>query len=162
MALNEKITETDKLIEGRFRRHQHAEVIASMPGIGPLLGAEFLAATGGDMDAVAQLTERGRWHAGLIARLCDRLAMTPEGDGTALDNTLIVWCSEVSLGNSHSHTDMPFLVLGGGWHFRTGRYLQLTQASHSNLLVSLLNAMGLPAQTFGLPEHCTGPLVGLV
>ena len=51
MALNEKITETDKLIEGRFREHRHAEVIASMPGIGPLLGAEFLAATGGDMDA---------------------------------------------------------------------------------------------------------------
>ncbi len=51
MALNEKITETDKLIEGRFRQHRHAEVIASMPGIGPLLGAEFLAATGGDMDA---------------------------------------------------------------------------------------------------------------
>lgn len=51
MALNEKITETDKLIEGRFREHRHAEVITSMPGIGPLLGAEFLAATGGDMDA---------------------------------------------------------------------------------------------------------------
>ena len=51
MALNEKIAETDKLIEGRFRQHRHAEVIASMPGIGPLLGAEFLAATGGDMDA---------------------------------------------------------------------------------------------------------------
>ncbi|HEY5834492.1 IS110 family transposase [Streptomyces sp.] len=51
MALNAKITETDKLIEGRFRQHRHAEVIASMPGIGPLLGAEFLAATGGDMDA---------------------------------------------------------------------------------------------------------------
>ncbi len=51
MALNEKIAETDKLIEGRFREHRHAEVITSMPGIGPLLGAEFLAATGGDMDA---------------------------------------------------------------------------------------------------------------
>ncbi|MFC5219005.1 IS110 family transposase [Streptomyces coerulescens] len=51
MALNEKIAETDRLIEGRFRQHRHAEVIASMPGIGPLLGAEFLAATGGDMDA---------------------------------------------------------------------------------------------------------------
>ncbi|MFB7085422.1 IS110 family transposase [Streptomyces sp. NPDC056296] len=48
-ALNEKIAETDKLIEGRFRQHRHAEVIASMPGIGPLLGAEFLAATGGDL-----------------------------------------------------------------------------------------------------------------
>lgn len=50
MTLNEKIAEADKLIEGRFRQHQHAEVIASMPGIGSLLGAEFLAATGGDMD----------------------------------------------------------------------------------------------------------------
>lgn len=50
MALNKQIAETDKLIEGRFRQHRHAEVIASLPGIGPLLGAEFLAATGGDMD----------------------------------------------------------------------------------------------------------------
>ncbi|MFH8371899.1 IS110 family transposase, partial [Streptomyces sp. NPDC018031] len=53
MGLNEKVAETDKLIEGRFREHQHAEAIASLPGIGPLLGAEFIAATGGDMDAFA-------------------------------------------------------------------------------------------------------------
>jgi transposase len=51
MALNEKVAEIDKLIEGRFREHQLAEVIASMPGIGPLLGAEFLAAIGGDLSA---------------------------------------------------------------------------------------------------------------
>ncbi|MGW4042690.1 IS110 family transposase [Streptomyces sp. NPDC004721] len=51
IALNEKIAETDKLIEGRFRQHELAEVIASVPGIGPLLGAEFLAAVGGDLAA---------------------------------------------------------------------------------------------------------------
>ncbi len=51
MALAEEIAETDKLIEGRFRAHRHAEVITSMPGIGPLLGAEFIALTGGDMSA---------------------------------------------------------------------------------------------------------------
>ncbi|MFB7497731.1 IS110 family transposase [Streptomyces sp. NPDC056161] len=49
IALNEKIAETDKLIEGRFRQHELAEVIESVPGIGPLLGAEFLAAVGGDL-----------------------------------------------------------------------------------------------------------------
>ncbi len=49
ITLGERIRETDKLIEDRFRRHRHAGVITSMPGIGPLLGAEFLAATGGDM-----------------------------------------------------------------------------------------------------------------
>jgi transposase len=49
MSLNEQITEIDKLIAARFREHELAEVISSMPGIGPLLGAEFLAATAGDM-----------------------------------------------------------------------------------------------------------------
>ncbi|MEE4420524.1 IS110 family transposase [Streptomyces bugieae] len=49
MRLNEQVTAVDKLIEARFREHKHAEVITSMPGVGPLLGAEFVAATGGDM-----------------------------------------------------------------------------------------------------------------
>ncbi|MFB7733688.1 IS110 family transposase [Streptomyces sp. NPDC056112] len=51
MTFNEKITEVDKLIEGRFREHELADVITSMPGIGAVLGAELLAATGGSMDA---------------------------------------------------------------------------------------------------------------
>ena len=49
IILGERLAEIDKLIEDRFRRHRSADVITSMPGIGPLLGAEFLAATGGDM-----------------------------------------------------------------------------------------------------------------
>ncbi|MGW1545288.1 IS110 family transposase [Streptomyces sp. NPDC002309] len=49
MALNQQITEVDKVIEARFREHQDFEVITSMPGLGVILGAEFLAATGGDM-----------------------------------------------------------------------------------------------------------------
>lgn len=49
IVLNSKIAETDKLIENRFRRHELAEMICSLPGI----GAEFLAATGGDMDFFA-------------------------------------------------------------------------------------------------------------
>ncbi|WP_438290370.1 IS110 family transposase [Streptomyces sp. HUAS TT7] len=51
MLLNEQVAEFDKLIEARFRDHQHFEVITSMPGLGIILGAEFLAATGGDMAA---------------------------------------------------------------------------------------------------------------
>ncbi len=53
MGLNEQTAEIDKLIAARFRDHDLAEVIASMPGIGPLLGAEFLAATAGDMSRFA-------------------------------------------------------------------------------------------------------------
>jgi transposase len=49
MDLNEQIKHAGKLIEDRFHRHELAAVIESLPGIGALLGAEFLAATGGDM-----------------------------------------------------------------------------------------------------------------
>lgn len=51
MTLDHEIHDTDKMIEERFRRHRHAAIITSMPGFGPTLGAEFLAATGGDMSA---------------------------------------------------------------------------------------------------------------
>lgn len=53
MALDQELADTDRLIEDRFRRHEHAEVITSLPGMGTLLGAEFLAFTGGDMTAFA-------------------------------------------------------------------------------------------------------------
>jgi transposase len=49
MDLNQEIDELDKLIEARFRDHHTFEVVTSMPGLGVILGAEFLAATGGDM-----------------------------------------------------------------------------------------------------------------
>jgi transposase len=51
MALDTEIGDTEAMIEDRFRRHRHAEIILSMPGFGVTLGAEFLAATGGDMGA---------------------------------------------------------------------------------------------------------------
>jgi transposase len=64
MALDEQIKEIDQLIEERFRRHPSAEVITSMPGIGVLLGAEFLAATGGNLDAFGS-ADRLASHAGV-------------------------------------------------------------------------------------------------
>lgn len=48
-VLNDKVAEVDRLIEDRFRAHDLAEIITSMPGISPLLGAEFLAGVGSDL-----------------------------------------------------------------------------------------------------------------
>lgn len=64
IALDQEISELDALIEARFREHPHAEVILSLPGMGKLLGAEFLAATGGDMDAFGTV-DRLAGYAGL-------------------------------------------------------------------------------------------------
>ncbi len=51
LALDAEIAELDALIEARFHAHPHAKVIETLPGMGPRLGAEFLAATGGDLAA---------------------------------------------------------------------------------------------------------------
>ncbi|XDO64573.1 IS110 family transposase [Streptomyces sp. RLB1-33] len=64
MALDEEITELEALIEARFREHPHAEVIQSLPGMGTMLSAEFLAATGGDMDTFGT-ADRLAGYAGL-------------------------------------------------------------------------------------------------
>jgi transposase len=64
LALDQQIKHTDKLIEDRFQRHHAASVVVSMPGIGSLLGAEYLAATGGDIKAFTS-PDRLAGYAGL-------------------------------------------------------------------------------------------------
>ncbi len=115
-----------------------------------------------DNSARVQLEARDAFHASRLARLLDKLSQIPEGNGTALDNTLVLWGNEVAIGATHAHTDMPLLMVGGGWYFRTGRALTYQKANHADLLVSVLNAMGVPATTFGNPEYCSGELSGLV
>ncbi|MBQ1121874.1 IS110 family transposase [Streptomyces sp. B15] len=64
MALDEEIAQLEALIEARFREHQHAEVILSLPGMGKQMGAVFIAATGGDMSAFGT-ADRLAGYAGL-------------------------------------------------------------------------------------------------
>jgi hypothetical protein len=115
-----------------------------------------------DANAFKELVTRQTWHSQMLANFLTRLSQIQEGSGTVLDNTLVVWGNEISQGNTHSHESIPFVLAGGGWYFRTGRAMQYTAASHNDLLVSILNAMGNPATTFGQADLCNGPLPGLV
>jgi hypothetical protein len=116
-----------------------------------------------DTAAKDQLTQRARWYAEQIAYLARQLAAVTEGDRTILDNTVMVWGNELSLGNSHSHTEIPFMLLGSaGGRLRTGRYLQFGSQPHNRLLVSLLQVMGVEATAFGHRDFGGGgPLAGL-
>jgi hypothetical protein len=117
-----------------------------------------------DTEAREQLILRSAWYAEQIAYLARQLATITEGDRTVLDNTVMVWGNEISQGNSHSHVDMPFMLLGSaGGHFRTGRYVQYAGLPHNRLLISLLQAMDVPATSFGYAEvGAGGPLDNLV
>lgn len=116
-----------------------------------------------DTAAHDELVSRQTWHAGRLAHFLGRLAAIQDIDGSSvLDNTLVVWGNEISEGNTHSHDNVPFLLAGGGWSFKTGRYVRCSGVPHNNLLVSILNAMGSTSTTFGDPDFCSGPLTGLV
>lgn len=115
----------------------------------------------GDSDTVAQdkLTKINNWYATQFAYLIDQMKKVPEGDGTMLDNTVILWVNELGVGNSHTRRDEPFIIAGSCQnYFKTGRYLQYSGDYHNNLLLSVINAMGYPETTFGNPAYCTGPL----
>ncbi len=118
----------------------------------------------GPSDTVAQeeLVKRATWHAGELAYFLDRLAEIPEGNGTALDNTLVLWGNEISAGNTHSLDNIPYLIAGNaGGALRTGRHLDFGGKSNCDLMLSLLHAFDIDADTFGHPDHCSGPLSGL-
>ncbi|MEM9192691.1 MAG: DUF1552 domain-containing protein [Myxococcota bacterium] len=114
--------------------------------------------------AQANLATLYTWYAGRFAHLLDSLAAIPDGDGlSVLDNSLVIWGTEIGIGWNHDISNVPFVVAGGaaGRH-PGGRYLQ-TSGLHNRLLVSAFHAMGLPeVETYGLMDDSTGPVSGLL
>jgi len=102
-------------------------------------------------DAVDKLTRINKWFAGELAYLAGRLADTPEpgGNGSLLDNTTIVWTNELGKGNSHTLGNIPFVLLGGGLGFKTGRALNMKGAAHNRLHLALAHGVGHHLETFG-------------
>ncbi|HEX8199947.1 MAG TPA: DUF1552 domain-containing protein [Isosphaeraceae bacterium] len=117
-----------------------------------------------DKDAQDKLTRINRWYCEQLAYLARRLAETPEpgGTGSLLDNTLIVWTNELGKGNSHTLDNIPFVLVGGGLDFHTGRALKFPKVPHNRLLLALAHGMGHPLERFGNPDFCgAGVLTGL-
>jgi hypothetical protein len=116
-----------------------------------------------DLNAGSQekLIKINVWFAEQIAHLAKRLEETPEpgGQGSMLDHTTLVWTNELGKGNSHTHEDIPWLLLGGGLGFRTGRALAFDKQPHNRLLLSLAHGFGHRIAKFGNPSLCeAGPL----
>jgi hypothetical protein len=115
------------------------------------------------MDAVTKLHQ---FECRQFIQMLDLLRAVPESDGTMLDYTIVVWCSQIA-EHGHALDQLPWIIAGGSkLGFRPGRYLNLPRANnkgtpHNNLFVTLAQAMGVQTNTFGNASVCTGPLAGL-
>jgi hypothetical protein len=111
-----------------------------------------------------KLTKINKWYCEQMAYLCQRLAETPEADGSGslLDNTTVLWTNELGKGNSHTLDDIPFVAVGGGLGWRMGRSLKFDRVPHNRLLMAMAHAFGHHIERFGNPDFCQeGPLNGL-
>jgi hypothetical protein len=104
---------------------------------------------------IAENTEKlakiNTFHASLFAYFLDRLKNTKEGDSNLLDRSMVVYGSAICDGNSHSHSNLPVLLAGGGaGRLKPGRHVQYAQGTPmTNLYVSLLEHMGVSTEKFG-------------
>jgi len=112
-------------------------------------------------DAYERVT---RYYVGQLGALAGRLAAMPEGDGTVLDNSCLMFLSNMWSGSRHDSGKLPVLLVGGlGGTLKTGRVLDYLGRGDEDrklcgLYLSLMNRMGVDAARFG---DATRPLAGL-
>jgi hypothetical protein len=92
-----------------------------------------------------------RWHVQRLQRMMDKMALIDEGGSSLLDNSLMLFGAGMSQGNTHSGSNIPILLAGkAGGAMKTGRHIQTaTNTQHSNLLLSVLQKMGVDREQFG-------------
>jgi hypothetical protein len=122
-----------------------------------------------DSNTAKDFVKLKQWFMGEFVYLVQKLQATPDGDGTLLDNTLVMLCSELGDSNLHNHDRVPFVVAGrAGGALETGRFLDYRQTNagknqpHTKLLVSVANAVGVAIDSYGYTGEGTGPLSGLL
>jgi hypothetical protein len=117
---------------------------------------------GGDPAKHAKLKAINRYHVAQLAYLLERLKAAPEGEGTLLDQCLVVYGSGISDGDRHNHDDLPILLAGrGGGTVATGRHVRLPSGTPlNNLYLSLLDRAGVRLESFGDGTGRLGVLQG--
>jgi hypothetical protein len=105
---------------------------------------------------VAKVAQIDLYHTRLFAYFLEKLRSTPDGDGSLLDHSIILYGSSLSDGSRHNLTNLPLLVAGGGGQFKGGRHLKVPNSPPvTNLFLTLLDLVGVPVEQFG---NSTGKL----
>ena len=90
------------------------------------------------------------YHMQVLKHLLDKMQATPDGDGSLLDHSMLVYGSAMGDGNQHAFHDIPTLVFGkGGGQLKTGRHVKHQDVPMTNLLVSLLDKVGVQVEKLG-------------
>lgn len=113
-------------------------------------------------ERIKDYSKINRYHVACLAYFLDRLRKTPDGDGTLLDHSLILYGTNMGDSNQHLHYDVPHILAGGaGGQLKGGRHLAFPTktVTSGNMLLSILAMFGVEQETLG---DGSGRLEGLV
>ncbi len=91
------------------------------------------------------------WHTTQFAKFLKKMASTPDGDGSLLDHSIILFGSNMSNSDLHNNDPLPSAILGRGYgRIKGGQHLHFPQDTpHANLLVTLMQRSGVPIESLG-------------
>lgn len=106
---------------------------------------------GDDPDKIARMSKINAFHVSLYAEYLEKLKNTPEGNGSLLDNSLILYGSGIGNPNVHDHTNLPIIVAGGSSGGMKGnRHIRYDKPTPlANLHLTLLDKVGVKIDSFG-------------
>jgi len=120
------------------------------PEIGVAEAHHPLTHNGGNPEKLAKVAMINAFHVSLFAYFLQKLAATPDGDGTLLDHSLYLYGSGMSNADVHDHVNLPILIAGGGaGKLKGGRHIQYAQPTPlANLHLTLLDKAGVRLNSF--------------
>jgi hypothetical protein len=99
---------------------------------------------------IEKVTQINAMHTQLFAGFVQKMKDTPDGDGSLLDHSMIVYGSGLSDGNRHTHEDLPVMILGRGGNFKLGTHIVYPKDTPmNNLFLTMLDRMGVQPEKLG-------------
>lgn len=127
------------------------------PNIGVQDGHHSVSHHRDDPELMAKKAKIDTYHIYLLDYYLEKLAATPDGDGSLLDHAMILYGSGLANPNLHTHYDLPLVLAGtGAGRLRSGRHLKFAaDTPMTNLLLTMLDKVGVPLDKL---SDSTGPL----
>jgi hypothetical protein len=113
---------------------------------------------GGYPERIANLRKIQNYHTAVFAKFAQRLANTPDGDGSVLDHSIILFGSNMANSDAHNADPLPQALIGRGGGIKGNQHLRYPQDTpHANVLVTMLERAGVPAGEYEKFGDATGP-----
>jgi len=114
---------------------------------------------GGFPDRIANLRKIQNYHTAVFAKFVKRLQEMREGNGNVLDQSIILFGSNMANSDAHNNDPLPQALIGRGGGVKGNQHLHFPQDSpHANILVTMLHRAGVPDQEIAKFADSTGPL----